>query len=84
MSPQQRVRENPGQCLVVSRGKLFCNACQEEESLKSSSVKNHMHSVKHNKGEKRLERKEKREQEIAIALRAHAEVHLRSWRRSTY
>lgn len=77
VSPQQRVRENPGQSLVLSRGKLFCNACREEVSLKSSSVKNHTRSGKHNERKKKLERKEKREQEIAIALRAHnAEVHL--------
>ena len=45
--------------------------------FKSSSVKNHTSSAKHKEGKTRLERKEKREQEIAIALRAHnAEVHL--------
>jgi hypothetical protein len=53
----------------VSRGKLFCNGCREEVSLKNSSVKNHMRSAKHSEGKKKLARKEKREQEIAIALR---------------
>lgn len=77
VSAQQRVRENPGQSLVVSRGKLFCNVCREVVSLKSSSIKNHTRSAKHHDGRRMLERKEKREQEIAVALRAHnADVHL--------
>ena len=77
ISAQQRVRENPGQSFVVLRGKLFCNACREEGSLKSSSIKNHTRSTKHHDGKKRLERKDKREQEIAVALKAHnADIHL--------
>ena len=38
VTPQQRVREFSGEHLTVFRGKLFCNACREEVSLKSSSV----------------------------------------------
>ena len=74
---QQRVRKNPGQSLVALRGKLFCNSYREEVSLKTSSIKNHTRSVKHQNRKKRLERKEKREQEIAVALKAHnTDVHL--------
>ena len=40
--------------LVVSRGKLFCSACREEISLKSSSVKNHLRSAKHAEGEEKI------------------------------
>ena len=29
VSPQQRVRENAWEHLIVSRGKLFCNACSK-------------------------------------------------------
>ena len=38
VTTQQRVRELSGEHLTVFRGKLFCNACREEVSLKSSSV----------------------------------------------
>ena len=72
-----RVKENPGESLVALRGKLFCNSCREEVSLKSSSIKNHTCSAKHHNEKKRLKRKEKREQEIAVARKAHnADVHL--------
>ena len=61
----------------MSRGKLFCTACREEVSLKSSSVKNHTRSTKHDEGKKKLAKREAREQEIAVALKAHnSEVHL--------
>ena len=47
-------------------------------SLKMSSVRNHVRSVKHEKGVKRLKGKEQRERSIAEALAAHnQENHLR-------
>ena len=77
ITPQQRVKEYPGEYLTVSRGKLFCTACREEVSLKSSSVKNHTRSTTHDEGKKKLAKREAREQEIAVALKAHnSEVHL--------
>lgn len=42
VTPLQRVKEFAGEQLVVSSGKLFCKACREELSLKSSTVKNHV------------------------------------------
>ena len=56
---------------------MFCNACREEVSLKSSSVRNHTRSTKHNEGKKKLAKRVVREQEIALSLKAHnAETHL--------
>ena len=47
-------------------------------SLKMSSVRNHVRSVKHEKGVKRLKGKEQRERSIAEGLAAHnQENHLR-------
>ena len=61
----------------MSRGKLFCNACREEVSLKRSSVRNHTRYTKHNEGKKELAKRVAREQEIAVSLKPHnAENHL--------
>ena len=57
--------------LVVSNGKLFCNACREELNLKKSSVKNHISSVKHKNGKVQVQAKAKRERDIADALQKH-------------
>ena len=53
----------------MSNGKLFCLACREELSLKSSSQANHLKSQKHKEGKERLKRKEHREQDIANKLK---------------
>ena len=45
--PSRRVQEFPGEELTVSFGKLFCNACREHLSIKSSTVRNHVSSQKH-------------------------------------
>lgn len=46
-------------------------------SLKSSTVKNHVRSSKHVEGKQKLAKREAREQDIAIALKAHiAQEHL--------
>ena len=36
VTPIQRVKENPDECLTVSNKQLFCRACREELSLISS------------------------------------------------
>ena len=69
----QRVKEFPGQPLCVSNKKLFCNACREELSLKMSGVRNHIHSVKHEEGVKRLKSNKVREKSIVEALAMHNE-----------
>ena len=79
IKPEQRVRENPGEPLIVSNGKLFCRGCREELCLiKSSSVKNHLKSKKHQEGKLKLSKKEAREKDIAQALAQYnSENHLR-------
>ena len=68
------VKEHDGECLCVSNKRLFCKACREELSLVSSSVNNHNKSAKHQAGKKRLELKEKREMDIADALKVADET----------
>ena len=58
VKPQDRVKKFPDEQLSVSAGKLFCKACREELSLKSSSLSNHLKSQKHQDGKRRLQRKE--------------------------
>ena len=70
MSPSQRVKEHPGECLTVSNKQLFCRACREELSLISSVIHNHIKSAKHLAGKKRLSTTEKTEHDIAEALKA--------------
>ena len=53
VTPLQRAKEFTGEELVVSSGKLVCNASREELKLKSSSVKNHIRSSKHIEGKKK-------------------------------
>lgn len=57
VTPSQRVKENVNEELCVSNGKLFCNACREELSLKATVLKNHLKSTKHDMGKKRLQEK---------------------------
>ena len=77
VTPQQRIKEFPGEQLVVSSHKLFCKACREELNLKHSTIQNHVRSVKHVEGKEKTAKREAREQDIAIALKAHnAKEHL--------
>ena len=69
VTPQQWVKEHNGECLCMSNKRLFCKAYREEPSLVSSSINNHIKSAKHREGKKRLESKEKRETDIAAALK---------------
>ena len=39
INPSFRVKQFPGENLIVSNGKLFCNACREENGLKKRSLK---------------------------------------------
>ena len=73
VTPSQHVKEHSGEELVVSNGKLFCQACREELSLKANIVKNHIKSGKHKYGKQKLKSKEAREGDISVALQAHNE-----------
>ena len=70
--------EFAGENLVVSSGKLFCQACREELNIKKSSVKYHMKSAKHAEGKRKIQLKRKCKQNIALVLQKHnAELHER-------
>ena len=73
MTPQHRVKEFPNEQLSVSKGRLFCKACREELSLKSSSLMNHLKSQKHKDGKKRLDKKEASERDIVKELAVYNE-----------
>ena len=69
VSPADRVKQFPGECLEAQHGKLFCAACREELSLKKSTVKSHIYSGnKHKDAKDRLAKKEARERDIAHSL----------------
>ena len=71
IQPYQRVKEFTGEHLKVIHKKLFCEACREGLSLKSSSLRNHFRSTKHVEGKKRIARKEARERDIAEAFKVY-------------
>ena len=78
IKPEQRVRDYPSEPLTVFNGKLFCRGCREELCLKSSSIKNHLKSNKHQEGKVKLSKKEAREKDIAEALvQYNSDNHLR-------
>ena len=78
VTPGQRVKEFPSECLSVSANKLFCVACREEVSLKLTIIRNHIASSKHKNGKERLNVRDARERDIAKSLETYdAEVHTR-------
>ena len=71
VTPQQRLKKYPNECLTVSHGKLFCLACREELSTKSSVIVNHIKSVKHNSGKNALKSKQNKDLELVEALKSY-------------
>ena len=72
VSPAVRVKEFTGEYLDVRNGKLFCVACQEELSVKKSTIKNLLYyGRKHKNARLKLAKKEAREQDIADCLVAY-------------
>lgn len=71
VTPAMRVKNYPGECLVVSGGKLFCNSCREDLSVKSSVVKLHLQSAKHKDGKARLLQKTQHEHDIIEAIQQY-------------
>lgn len=69
--PNQRVKEFPKEHFTQSAGKLFCNACREEVSLKRSIIIKHIDSNKHKLGKEALSKREARERDIVQALNAY-------------
>ena len=58
VTPEQRLKDSryANECFTVSMGKLFCRACREELSVKSSVIDNHIKSNKHIAGKKFFKR----------------------------
>ena len=71
VTPMQRFHEFPREELTQSAGKLFCNACREELSLKLTIIKLHITSGKHLAGKDTLSRREARERDIAKSLKLY-------------
>ena len=71
VTPTQRVKEFPNECLSVSANKLFCVACREEVALKLSIIKGHVVSSKHENGKLKLHSNEAQEKDIVKSLQAY-------------
>lgn len=70
VTPSQRVKEFPDECLTVSNKQLFCTACREELSTKCSIINNHVSSTKQKAGKQRLENKQRVERDIADSFQS--------------
>lgn len=68
VSPHDRAKEYPGECLTVSSHKLFCIACREELTVKKSVVDLHCKSIKDARGKDRFALNEKRYNKIPTAV----------------
>lgn len=73
--PRQRVREFAGESLIVSNGVLFCDACKTVLSVKMSSIKTHILTVKHGKNKEVLRNNVIRQENIATWLQANPVYH---------
>ena len=71
VTPAQRIRDFPNECLEIKNNKLFCVACREVLSLKKSTVKNHITGDKHKNAKEKLSKKTARERDIVESLRAY-------------
>ena len=76
--PSKRVSEYPGELLTVSAGRLFCKACWGSIlSVKRSTIDSHVKCAKHadsNDSKVRVLNNERREKDIADALKRHDEA----------
>ena len=71
ISPAQRVKEFPDECLTVSAGRLFCKACREEIGLKSTTIRLHIKSAKHCRGKESLNERMSKDKDIAQAFETY-------------
>jgi len=76
ITTQQHVQEYNNEPFTVSAGKLFCNECREELSLKHSSLNNHVKYSKHKERKLKLAAKDKIEKDIAKALQSTTKNHI--------
>ena len=73
VTPSQRVKEFPNECLTVSARTLFCEACRQEVSLRRCIVKNHIASSRHLKMKDSLKERKGRDVDIAKSLKQYDE-----------
>ena len=73
VTPSQRVKEFPNECLTVSARTLFCEACRQEVSLRHCIVKNHIASSRHLKMKDSLQERKGRDVDIAKSLKQYDE-----------
>jgi len=73
VTAQQHVQEYNNELFTVLAGKLFCDGCREELSLKHSCLKNHVRCSKQKERKLKLAAKDKREKDITKALQKHDE-----------
>ena len=57
----------------MSAGKLFCEACREELSLRKSTIKNHIRSSKHSSIKDRLKERKARDGDLVQSLKKYDE-----------
>ena len=75
VSPQQRVKEFPGEFLTVSSGKLYCEACRTVVAVKKSVVKLHVTSERHKSGEEKCEQQSQRQQCLKESWESYQKRH---------
>ena len=79
ITASQRVQEFEDEFFIVdSDDNLFCQACQEQISLKRSIIRNHTVSSKHKKRKEQLVEKQQQDTSIATSLSEYnSEIHLK-------
>ena len=78
VTPAQRCLEFRDEPFTVSAGKLFCNSCREELSLKRSIIKNHVSSSKRKSSKVTRANKQINDRTIVESLKLYeADVHPR-------
>lgn len=75
VSPHQRVKEFPGEFLVVSSGKLFCDVCHHEVRMKKSIVEKHIGSKTHQNGKEMRKEEVLRQQRLVQSWTSYQSRH---------
>ena len=75
VNPKQRVNEFPEEMLVVSAGKLYCEACHTVIALKKSIVKDHIMSSRHIAGKEDANTKKVRQQRVVASWEKYEKDH---------
>ena len=75
LNPKQRVDEFPEEMLVVSAGKLYCEACHTVIALKKSIVKDDIMSSRHIIGKEDANTKKVRQQRVVASWEKYEKDH---------